>query len=59
MIIYRIRMVRYPNGKHARPEFMFRQFRDFSAYKNFIQASKDDGWQIQRIKQEVKNERTK
>lgn len=54
MIIYRIRMVRYPNGRHAKPEFMFRQFRDFSAYKSFIQASKDAGWQIQRIKQEVK-----
>lgn len=54
MIIYRIRMVRYPYGRHAQPEFMFRMFRDFRAYKEFIQAAKEEGWQIQRIKQEVK-----
>lgn len=55
MIIYRIRMVRYPNGRHAAPEFMFRQFRDFSAYKNFIQEAKEEGWQLLGLQQEVRN----
>ena len=54
MIIYRIRMVRYPNGRHAAPEFMFRMFWDFRAYKEFIQAAKEEGWQLLGLTQEVK-----